>query len=460
MKFHNFAKKAALGTLGTLALVAGLIGPAMPVAAAGTSMSITPAHQNILTVGTEFEVNLVIDSDDVVMAAQAAVSFNKDVLNIISGSAGSYNKGKLFVDFATAAYGEDASDYYTTNPNGSTSTANTTGQTGTLGVSLVDMVDPESPDGEIWSLGPDGGIFWTLKFRAIAEGDSNIEILNGVCTDKTGHTISGASFNGGSVHVGAVTAPDLIITDVTPTWIDQVTGEYEVHFTVKNVGTYASLPCECTVTADTTPITVPCGALDPEGTDELSAGPFTLSAPSDSITVEADSNNANDDEIDEYNNTLSAVVSSNLVIVEGNVLTKLVMSVPQSLLDWDLEVGDDNSQTKTLNIKCNDNWTVTVRDDDRAEKTGHLTEFDGSDFLDRYLDNPLVLDCDGNTITALTNDEQLLADGIAADQGDDDIGQDMDVVFSQTVEYQDARLTTADGTVYHMVITFTAGTLP
>jgi hypothetical protein len=130
------------------------------------------------------------------------------------------------------------------------------------------------------------------------------------------------------------------------------------------------------------------------------------------------------------------------------------MSVPESIIGWEMEVGD-NSDTKILNIKSNDNWTVNIKDN-RTEHVGYLTEYDGANYLTRALNNPLAIACDGNAISALTVDDQLLADGIAADQGDDNYGQDFDVTFSQIVEYMDARLTAADGTVYHLVITFTA----
>jgi hypothetical protein len=406
--------------------------------AAGMYMYTSPDAMN-KRIGDEFDVNIVIDADRELLGAQAAIDFDETVLNIMSIT----HKGELFTNYVTAN-GGTVEDNIIEYPHGSISNANTTGQTGDLGVSIVGM----------GAQGPTGGIFWTLHFKAIADGTSPITIVNEAMTDTAGNIIPGAIITGSTVTVGAA-LPDLTVTTLTTSWEDPDAGSYYVQFTIKNIGTLAPSASSARLTIDGVAIesAIPVSALAANAQQVFELGPYTMSGESDTITVEANNTEAFA-EITADNNTLTTYLASTKTIIEGNIVSKIIMSVPASIVDWELQVGN-NSITRNLNIKSNSDWVVNIKEDSIRDMLGHLTEWDGSSYLSRALANPLALSCDGKVIPYLTADDQPLADGITADQNGDD-GENFVVTFSQEVEFQDARLGSSAGTVYHLVITFVA----
>jgi hypothetical protein len=67
------------------------------------------------------------------------------------------------------------------------------------------------------------------------------------------------------------------------------------------------------------------------------------------------------------------------------------------------------------------------------------------------LANALNVGCESTVV--LSGSNQLIADGVVADQSGD-AGQDLTITFGQQVLYSDPVLT--DGYSYHIVVTFTA----
>ena len=51
------------------------------------------------------------------------------------------------------------------------------------------------------------------------------------------------------------------------------------------------------------------------------------------------------------------------VIVNGNILAKLDLTVPADILSWVLEQGP-NSTSGAANVKCNTPWQLQVNDQD------------------------------------------------------------------------------------------------
>ncbi len=406
--------------------------------AAGMYMYVSPDNIN-KAVDDEFDVNVVIDADRELLGAQAAIDFDPSVLNIMSIT----NKGKMFTDYVTAN-GGTVDDNIIEYPHGSISTANTTGHIGDLGVSIVGMGEQ----------GPVSGIFWTLHFKAVADGTSTISIVNDAMTDTTGAIVPGAIITSGTVTVGAA-IPDLSVTTLTTSRDDADAGTYYVQFTINNIGTLAPTTSSACLTIDGVVVeaAIPTNALAANAQQVFEVGPYTLSGESDTITVEANCTSAYT-EVTTDNNTLTTYLASTKTIVEGNISSKIILTVPASIVDWELEIGN-NSITRNLNIKSNSDWVVNIKEDSARDNIGHLTEWDGGSYLARALANPLALSCDGKVIPYLTSDDQPLADGITADQ-DGDNGENFVVTFSQLVEFQDARLSSGDGTVYHLVITFVA----
>jgi len=117
---------------------------------------------------------------------------------------------------------------------------------------------------------------------------------------------------------------------------------------------------------------------------------------------------------------------------------------------WVLEQGP-NSISGGANVKCNTPWQLQVNDQD-ANTNGHMTKWQADAYdTSVKLANALNVGCESTV--ALSGSNQLIADGVVADQ-DADNGQDLTVIFSQQVLYSDPVLT--DGYSYHIVVTFTA----
>jgi hypothetical protein len=101
-------------------------------------------------------------------------------------------------------------------------------------------------------------------------------------------------------------------------------------------------------------------------------------------------------------------------------------------------------------VKCNTPWQLQVNDQN-ANTNGHMTKWNGAYDTSVKLANPLHV---GSEIdVALSGANQVIADGIVADQSGDS-GQDLTVTYNQQVLYSDPVLT--GGYTYHIVVTLTA----
>jgi hypothetical protein len=301
--------------------------------------------------------------------------------------------------------------------------------------------------------GPAGaGTLCTLAFTAKTGVDNFASITPSgvVVSDVTGATIAGPVVTGGTVAIGNVPMPDLVVSAASAAKASDTT--YTITYTITNQGNDPAGACSTSIVIDEgTPIVVACPALAAGASDNqtLAAQPFI--GPTDTIVVTADSAGAVS-ESSEVNNTRQIVYALagdfGNVIVNGNILAKLDLTVPSDILSWVLEQGP-NSTSGAANVKCNTPWQLQANDQN-ANTSGHMTKWNGDYDTSVKLANALNVGCESTVV--LSGSNQTIADGVVADQFGDS-GQDLAVTFSQQVLYSDPVLTDYS---YHIVVTFTA----
>ena len=151
------------------------------------------------------------------------------------------------------------------------------------------------------------------------------------------------------------------------------------------------------------------------------------------------------------------VSRDNCVAVAGT--PEVGVDVYGSLSGWALDIKSNNENEKmdavTLAVTANCNWQVEAKDDMRYGKpsasAGHLTEFDGSDFVldGAMLSHPLKLSLGGGPFVALSDTGQTLKSGWANPST-----QELQLGLRQNVTYDD-RILPSDR-VYEIFVSLTA----
>ena len=382
--------------------------------------------------GAPFTVNLAINTNPQSRGWQANIDFDADKMQYTGITEGGFLK-----DYALANSGG-------TQPVPGPSIDNVNGHVTNIGYFITGA----------GTAGPSGtGTLCTLSFTAKTGVDSWASITPSgvVVSDNTGVTIAGTSVSGGAVAIGNIPMPDLVVSAASAAKAGDNT--YTVTYTVTNQGNLAAGACSTSIVVDGgAPIVIACPALAAAASDTQTTAAQTFTGPTDTIVVTADSANAVAEK-SEANNSRQIVYAlagdTGDVIVNGNILAKLDLTVPSDILNWVLEQGA-NSTSGTANVKCNTPWQLQVNDQN-ANTSGHMTKWNGAYDISGKLANPLHV---GSEIdVALSGSNQVIADGIVADQSGD-AGQDLTVTYSQQVLYSDPVLT--GGYTYHIVVTFTA----
>jgi hypothetical protein len=398
-----------------------------------TAVSLAPASQAVAN-GASFTVGLAIDTDTASRGWQANVAFDAAKMQCTG-----VTEGGFLLDYAIANGGGTVS--------GGAATINNTAGTVTIPGYAITGAGSGGPTGT--------GTLCTLAFTANAAVDqfAAVSLSGVVVSDVLGVTIPNPVVTGGTVAIGDVPMPDLVVSALSAT--KDGDGTYTIAYTITNQGDddAAASSTSIAVDGDTTPVVVACPALAAGASDSqvLTAQPF--SSPTDTILVTADSTDAVA-ESSELNNATEIVYAlasdGGDVIINGSILAKLDLTVPADILNWILEQGA-NSTSGSANVKCNTPWQLQVNDQD-PNTNGHMTKWkaDAYDTTVR-LANPLNVGCESTVV--LSGSNQLIADGVVADQSGDS-GQDLAVTFSQQVLYSDPVLT--GGYSYHIVVTFTA----
>lgn len=397
-----------------------------------TVVGVSPASQAVDN-GASFTLDLAIDTDTAARGWQADVQFDASKMQCTGVTEGGFLK-----DWALANGGG-------TIPAGAATIDNVTG--------LVSI-----PGYAITGAGTDGptgaGVLCTLAFDAASDVNSFADVtLSGVVVSDTGGTaIPGVVTNGGTVAIGDVPMPDLIISTLSAATDGE--GTYAISLVVKNVGDDVAAASSISIAINgEEPMLEECPALGPDATYIYEVGCITFTGPTDVIVVTADSAGVVN-ESNELNNTREIVYApvgdEGDVIVNGNILAKLHLTVPADILNWVLEQGP-NSVSRLANVKCNTPWQLQVNDQD-GDTGGFMTKWQ-ADAYDTSVKLANRLQVGSEITVALSGSNQLIADGIVADQNGD-AGQDLTVDFSQQVLYSDPVL--SDGCTYHIVVTFTA----
>lgn len=397
-----------------------------------TAVGISPASQSVANAAS-FTLDLAIDTDTASRGWQANVAFDAAKMQCTGVTEGSF-----LLDYAIANGGGTVS-------GGAATINNTTGTVTIPGYAITSA----------GSGGPTGtGTLCTLAFTANAAVDNfaAVSLAGVVVSDVEGDSIPGVVVTGGTVAIGDVPMPDLVVSALSAT--KDGDGTYTITYTIENQGDDDAVATSTSIVVDGgTPTMVACPALAAGASDTqtLTAQPFT--SPIDTILVTADSADVVS-EGSELNNAMEIVYAlasdGGNVIINGNILAKLDLTVPADILSWMLEQGP-NSTSGAANVKCNTPWQLQVNDQD-PNTNGHMTKWQADAYdVAVKLANALNVGCESTV--ALSGSNQLIADGVVADQ-DADNGQDLTVTFSQQVLYSDPVLT--DGYSYHIVVTFTA----
>lgn len=420
-------KRNFIGLLLGVLLISAMMASAAPVFAAGISMYVSPASQTV-DPGDTFTVSVYIDTDTATRSAQCDVLFDPALVQVNSVSPGTF-----YSDWATS---HGAGTYWQ-----APTINNTTGIINDAAISLTGA----SGQGVTGS-----GTFIVISMTAKTgiEGTSAVTLANTIVGSVTSQTMTHTTVNG-EVIVGQPTGPDLIVSDKHEVWIDEGAGTYSVVYTITNQGNAAAAASTIEVDIDGAKTTYACPALDAAASDTQTVGPFTLSGASDVITVTADISGAVT-ETDEGNNVKQNTLVPGVMIIESNPVGTLIVTIPDSILAWQLNIGD-NQKPGTLNVKCNTNWDVTVSDADAAT-AGHMTEWDGAAYGTQALDSEMVVNCSNESTSVGLEISGLIANGVPAGQQAGNAGEDFALTFNQEVEFDDPVL---GGSVYRIVVTFT-----
>lgn len=412
--------------LGVL-LISTLLFSVTPVFAAGNRMYVQPAAQTV-DPGESFTVEIYVETDVMTRGAACDIQFDPALVQVDSISEGTFYSSWAAAQGKTTLFTYVGID----NVNGIVNDA---------GVVIVSAA-PEGPTGS--------GAFLVLNMTAVSgvDGNSAITLVDTKISDVNvlplTHTVED-----GVVTVGQPSGPDLVVSALSTEWVDEEAGTYNIVYTVTNQGSAAADASTTEVDIDGATTTYACPALDVSVSDTQTVGPFTIADGEDIITVTADIAGTVA-EGNESNNSKAYTLSPSAMIVEGNTVGNIIITIPDSILDWVLEVGD-NSQAGTLNVKCNTDWQVTISDDNPTTG-GHMTEWDGAIYGSEYLDEALTVACAGESTDVDLETSGIIANGeLSGQQGND--GEDFDLAFNQTVEFDDPVL--PDGSVYRIVITFT-----
>ena len=300
------------------------------------------------------------------------------------------------------------------------------------------------------------GTLCTISFTAKANVNDFASITpnsnNLVIDDYNAAPIAGVGVTGGTVAIGNVPMPDLVVSALSAAKVSDTT--YTITYTITNQGNAASGACTTSVVIDSgMPITVACPALAAGASDTQTTAAQTVSSGSDTIVGTADSAGAVS-ESNENNNartiTYASVGDNGNTSLNSNIAAKLLLTVPAGIDPWNLVQGT-NDITGPANVKCNSNWQLQVNDQNTTT-IGHMTKwllgvYDGG----TRLTAPLTVGC--TTSVDLSGTPQTIVTGTPAGQSGDS-GQSLTISFHQPVLFADPVLT--GGYSYHIVVTFTA----
>ncbi|MGQ9683271.1 MAG: CARDB domain-containing protein [Anaerolineae bacterium] len=438
------------------AILSTMLLSALPAFAAGTSMNVVPSVVEIATVGTEFDVSVVVSTDTPQGSRgfQHGVTFNKDVLQLVSVTKPAAGNN-FYQDFADLYAGDGVELTYSSFPNASKiATANSTGSLPFWGAALAGFPAGGTP------AGPSGsGTVAIYRFRAIANGNTDIALHTVKVMDKDANFIAGVTSAPSNVQVGPVLRADLVFTAFAVQAVPGDPSNYNVSYTVKNNGSADAAATVARITVDGVAVADQAVAPLAVGASvAMSYGPVAISGASDTVCVTLDATNlVNEGAAGEANNencgSYSLLSDSGNTIINAQFLAFLEIVPPADITMWNLKVRPDNTHPGTVNVKSNRNYRVDVVDVNPTD--WNLTAYEplgpSYDLSKQIAAELRVLQ---GSYTA-TNGASLLIEGGPAGQALDGSGENFGVTFKQAVAATDPVL--SSGWNYRLVLTFVAG---
>lgn len=326
--------RGVFGAVAGLAVVLGMLVPAIPAFAADATMSVDPTTMTVSN-GQTFtvDVDLSIGAIEV-----DTVGFQMDW----SGPAGSLHCNSITLATGTGSFFN-----------------------GTSPVAVPGSMDPDNGTTTqySWGLfssyiqGPLSGTVATVSFTATADGEVSLDV-NDVQVARSGNGIA-TDLNDGTVYVGG--QPDLIVLEKHEEWV--VPGStYNIVYTVKNIGALAAGASNTQISIDGSVVQVePCSTLASQATEQKTVGPFTFTPDSDIIQICADTSNETAEnnlvtESDETNNCKENTWSNNRIYFDSsnptavtkgnnfNIKVNLASMSPTTtagfILSWDTGDGE------------------------------------------------------------------------------------------------------------------------
>ena len=413
-----------LSALVLMALVASLLGSALPAAAAGTAtLTVNIVNTNQ---GATVTVPILVQNDGYPMRAyQVDVNFDPSRLQAQSITDAGF--------LTTAGHG-------TSQIPGSTPTIDNVGGhitglsytlVGGAGYGAVTTGTPATL----------ANIVFTVPSGA-PNGKANISLVNVLLADVNAAAFSTVNINSKWVQVGP--GPNLGMSiGFTP----HGTGStFDANVIVTNSGGSASDPDTLNVTLSnalpaTASFTVPSLAVN--GSQTFSITNVALNTGAQNSVVQATLVNVNVVKSATY-----SPVSSNGTTPVDATFGAFLKITPDSAVSFGQLALGDNFKGGNLNVQSNTNYEVDVFDN--GTTAWHMTEWNGSAFLTNKLaDSMHIISSQSNDVTAGTP-AKFVTGGVAGQSGD--AGQNFGVSYKQTLHYGDPLL--PSGETYHLVLTF------
>ena len=265
----SFLKKAILGGLIVVAIVAGSLVAIFPVSASTETMSITPSTQSVANSATSISVSIVCDTTAATRGWGAEVDFNPAQLQETNVTYGS--------TFYTSTYGTAFNNPFTVN--------NTTGAITNLAQALLGGTG-----------GPTGtGTLVTIVFSAVSPGGNNsvdsitLNSADSGLADASGNPLN-PTINNATIVVGTpvtttttTTTPTTTTTTTTPTTTTTTTTPTTTTTTTTpTTTTTTTTPTTTTIT--TTPTTTTTTTTPPTSTT-TSVAPTTTTTTTPTTTA-------------------------------------------------------------------------------------------------------------------------------------------------------------------------------
>ena len=111
---------------------------------------------------------------------------------------------------------------------------------------------------------------------------------------------------------------------------------------------------------------------------------------------------------------------SGVTEVKGNPTSTIEITSPSNMTTYTLDIGS-NSDSSTLNVKSNIDWTCTAKDADTSNTNGTMTSWNGSAYnTSLQLANQMHVKCTAESTDVTLPTEATIASGTGAGQSGDE----------------------------------------